>query len=270
MIKAHIRILRSLSLIIIGLSGAVASAETTLRFATIDYCPFTCDPAKDDGREGFMTTVLRAALEPEGYEIELDMLPYVRAVRSVQLGTHDGIVVVGRDYAPELIYPSRPTVSQRVMFLVNRGAAWRYKGIDSLAQARVGIVGGYHYVDQDLIDYLEHQRQNEALVQVILGESTTERGLNMLTTNRITTFLEGEYSAMYELDKIGAKNTVETAGYTQEAFDDYTAFSPRNPHSRRYAEILSETLESMSANGQLDEILREYGITQTPVTTALD
>lgn len=54
------------------------------------------------------------------------------------------------------IYPSRPTVSQRVVLLVKQGASWRYTGIDSLAEARVGIVGGYHYADPDLFDYLEH------------------------------------------------------------------------------------------------------------------
>jgi len=76
----------------------------TLRFATIDYCPFTCSPATEGGKEGFMTDILREALEPAGYTLQIEMLPYVRAVKSVQEGVYDGIVVVGKDYAPDLVY----------------------------------------------------------------------------------------------------------------------------------------------------------------------
>ncbi|SHK14237.1 amino acid ABC transporter substrate-binding protein, PAAT family [Marinobacter antarcticus] len=243
----------------ICLYPTIAWAET-IRFATIDYCPFTCDPSKEAGKEGFMTDVVREAFEQAGYTLVIDMLPYARAVDSVQTGKYDGIIVVGRDYAPNLVYPDEPTVVQRVAFLVNSGTSWKYTGVESLSGVIVGIVKGFHYVDPDLITYLEKEQRNEDRVHVIHGESTTRRGLLMLQANRVSTFLEGEYSAVYQLDKMGIREAVTIAGFTTEAFEDYTGFSPRNPDAARHAEILSDKITDLKKSGRLDGILRRYGI----------
>jgi len=241
-------------------SSSVIQAET-IRFVTIDYCPFTCDPLKEEGKEGFMTEVLREAFEPAGYTLEIEMLPYARAVSSVQDGAYDGIVVVGKDYAPDLVYPDEPTVTQRVVFFANAGTSWRYTGVASLALVKVAVVKGYHYVDPDLITYLEEEQQNETRVYVMHGDSTTERGLRMLQANRVNTFLEGEYSVMYELEKMGVRESVMVAGYTDNGFEDYTGFSPHHPNAAGYAQILSDTLAELKRSGRLDDILDRYGIT---------
>ncbi len=233
----------------------------TLRFATIDYCPFTCDPSKEDGKEGFMTDVLREALEPAGYTLELEMLPYVRAVEAVRDRRYDGIVVVGKDYAPDLVYPAQPTVVQRVLFLVNATSPWRYLGVESLADVRVGVVRGFHYVDPDLVAYLDQEKNNEDRVYVMHGNTTTSRAIRMLRNGRIAAFLEGEYSAVYQLKKMGIWNEVTVAGYTTNAFEDYTGFSPHNPNAADYAGILSDALARMKQSGRLDDILRRYGVT---------
>lgn len=232
----------------------------TIRFATIDYCPFTCNPLVENGKEGFMTDVIRETFEPLGYTLEIDPLPYARAVISTQNGTHDGIIVVGQDYAPKLVYPSMPTVAQRVMFLVNADQPWRYKGVKSLYPVTVGIVKGFHYVDSDLITYLQKHQDNQAKVHIIHGNKTTEVGLRMLQTNRITTFLEGEYSVMYQLNKMRISDKVIVAGYTTNAFKDYTGFSPINPNSTKYAAMLSKKLAELKESGKLEEIIRQYGI----------
>ena len=238
----------------------------TIRFATIDYCPFTCDPLKEEGKEGFMTDVLREVFEPIGYTLEIEMLAYARAVSLVQDGTYDGIVVVGKDFAPELLYPDMPTVIQRVAFMVNAGEPWEYTGIDSLPQVTVGIVKGYHYVVPDLVTYFEKERNNQARVLVIHGEGTTKRGIRLLQAKRITTFLEGEYSAMYELKKMGNTETVSIAGYTAEGFHDYSGFSPHNPDAVKYAQILSDSLAKLKKSGRLEDIINSYGVNfkQTP------
>jgi polar amino acid transport system substrate-binding protein len=254
------RCLLVLSWVSAWLFSAAVKAET-LRFATIDYCPFTCDPSVADGKEGFMTDVLREAFEETGYTLEIDMLPYVRAVKSVRSGMHDGIVLVGREFAPDLIYPDQPTVIQRVAFLVNAGDSWRYTGVESLSEVTVGIVQGFYYVDPDLIAYLEAQQGNDTRVFVMHGANTTRRGLGMLQARRITTFLEGEYSAIYEMGTMGIQDAVKVAGYTTDAFEDYTAFSPSHPNARQYAQVLSGKIAQLKQSGRLNEILRRYGIT---------
>lgn len=252
----------------LAFSPSILLAET-IRFATIEYCPFTCNPSKAGGKEGFMTDVVREAFDGAGYTLEIHSLPYARAVKSVRAGNFDGIIVAGKDYAPDLVYPDQPTVVQRVAFLVNKGEPWRYTGVDSLTNVKVGIVKGFHYVDPDLIAYLAEQQDNDSRVHVVHGESTTARGLRMLQSNRITTFLEGEYSALYELNRMGISDTMVIAGHTNEAFEDYTGFSPQNPNATRYAQILSDTLTEMKQSGELAEILKRYGITAELVVSKI-
>ena len=98
------------------------------------------------------------------------------------------------------------------------------------------------------------------------GEGTTNRGVRLLQANRITTFLEGEYSAMYELKNMGISESVVIAGYTTEGFNDYTGFSSHNPNATQYAQILSDTLTELKSSGRLDDILSSNGINpeQTP------
>lgn len=243
----------------VGFAPAITRAET-LRIATIDYCPFTCDPTKENGKEGLMMDVLREAFGQAGYTLEIQMLPYIRAVDAVRNGSFDGIAVVGKTYAPDFVYPDEPTILQRVVFLVNTGNSWRYTGVESLSQALVGIVEGYRYVDLGLIRYFEKEQDNETRVYVLHGQSTTRRGLRMLRSNHITTFLEGEYSAMYEARKMGIADSVMIAGATTTAFEDYSGFSPRDPNAALHARILSDAIAGMKQSGRLNSILRRYGI----------
>ncbi|MDU0354052.1 transporter substrate-binding domain-containing protein [Paraglaciecola aquimarina] len=240
---------------------APKTLATTLHFAAIDYCPFTCNPLLEDGKEGFMTDVLRETFEPAGYTLEIDILPYARAVIATRNGTYDGIVVVGKEYAPELIYPNMPTVVQRAAFFVNAGNPWKYKGIDSLRAITVGIVKGYQYGDPELIEYLNQYQENESKVRVLHGNRTTEVGLRMLQTDRINTFLEGEYSVKYELSKMGISDKIIVAGYTTNAFEDFSGFSPINPNSAKYAQLLSKKLAELKATARLDELVKQYGVT---------
>ena len=239
---------------------APAILAETLRFATINYCPFACDPAMEDGREGVLTDVLRAALEPAGVTIELKMLPFLRAMQDTQKGEYDGMVVANHELAPELVYPDLPTLRQRVAFLVKAGTSWKYTGVESLNAVKVGIVEGYSYVDADLNAYLKDHQKDASKVVLLHGQNTTEQGIQMLLRDRFTVYLEGVYSAQYVLMKLGLQDHVAFAGYSSGAFDDFTAFAPQHPKAQEYAALLSQAIKEMSASGKLKDILQAYGI----------
>jgi len=232
----------------------------TLRFATINYCPFTCDPALENGREGVLTEVLRAALEPAGITLELTMLPFLRAIQETQQGKYDGMVVANHELAPELVYPDAPTLRQHVAFLVKAGETWTYAGIDSLRTMKIGIVEGYSYADADLNAYLKEHQKDASKIVLLHGQNTTEQGIQMLLKDRFTLYLEGAYSAQYVLMKLGLQDQVAIVGYSTGAFDDFTAFASQHPKARQYAALLSQAIKEMTASGKLKEILQKYGI----------
>lgn len=127
-----------------------------------------------------MTDVHREVFELGGYTLEIDMLPCTRTLNSVQDGSYDGIIVVGKDSGPNLVYPDLPTVIQRVAFVVNAEYLQRYTGVESLSQAIIGIVKGYHYVDPDLVAYFEVEQRNEKQVLVLHGDGTNNRRIRVL------------------------------------------------------------------------------------------
>lgn len=241
----------------------VLTAET-LRFATIDYCPFTCVPLQEDGKEGLMTDVLRVAMERAGYTIEIVQFPYIRAVAVVNSGEFDGIVVVGKEYAPNLVYPDIPTAKQRMTFFTKKGSSWKYEGVDSLSKIVIGLVTGYNTGDAELNRYITKYAETDR-VHGLYGSKTIERGFQMLQLGRFTTYLEGNLSALYVLDKQGIQNKISVAGYSNEWFEDYTAFSPHHPKATMFAKMLSDTIREMKESGELETILGNYGLLDTLV-----
>lgn len=233
-----------------------AHAET-VRMATIDFCPFTCAPDKEGGKEGFMTDIVRYALEKAGYDLEVAMMPYVRAVSKTRDGTYDGIMVVGKFFAPDLVYPELPVVSQRVAFIVKKGVGWTYESVRSLESKRIGIVKGYHYVDKDLQAYLLNEDNSER-VNALHGLKTTERNIEKLLEGRIDVYLEGEFSLLYVLKKLGVDEKVDFAGFTNEAFDDYVGFSPKSQKAQELTSLMTETIRELERTGKLKEFLMPY------------
>jgi polar amino acid transport system substrate-binding protein len=231
----------------------------TLRFTTIDYCPFTCDPAKENGREGIMTEVLRAALEEAGHKIEIKIFPYTRAVTAVSSGQYDGIIVTGKDLAPNLIYPDMPTATQKGVYSVKTGSTWKYEGIDSLAQTSIGIVKGYDYGSAELNNYVKEHADSDKVV-LLCGLNTTERALKMLLDNRIGTYVDGEYSVQYSLQRDGLTDQVSIAGYASHPFDNYTGFSQHHPKAVQYAKRLSDKIKELKQSGELRKIINSYVI----------
>lgn len=235
------------------------SQGEVVRFTSIDYCPFTCNPLTEDGKEGIMTDVVRAAFEEAGFTLEIEIMPYVRAVRAVEEGKFDGIMVVGKYWAPELIYPELPTLTQRMMFMVKPEHPWRYRGYDSLSEVSVAVIKGFDYADDDINGYIKNNRESENIV-MLHGNNTTQRGLRLLTIDRVDTYIEGEHTALYHIDKYDLKDEFIVAGFSARPFEDFTGFSPRSARAKEYAELLNQKIIQLKRSGELDEMLKRYGI----------
>ena len=256
----YVRCLLFILYITVYLALPTNTQAENLRFTTIDYCPFSCDPIKENGREGFMTDILRAALEEAGHSIDITLLPYLRSVNAVISGEYDGIIVIGQENAPDLIYPDISIGVQRIAFFTQAESDWQYSGVASLSDVTVAIVSGYDYIDSDLNRYFAEHIESDRVV-VLHGKSTVERGIKMLQNNRIDSYFEGEYSILYTLEKLGIRNQISIAGYSSEEFTDITGFSLHNPNSTEYAQILSDKIREMKRSGEYQRLLKSYGIT---------
>lgn len=231
----------------------------TVRFTSINYCPFSCIPSEEDGKEGIMVEVVRAALEEQGHDIDIAIMPYARAVKAANSELYDGTIVVGKIYAPELIYPEKPTLTQRMLFMVKPSHNWRFSDYDSLLAVKLTmqIVKGFDYADDNINRYVSTKPSN---LVPLHGLNAIQRGLELLHLGRVDSYAEGELTAQYNIDKYGYKQKFIVAGYSQRTFESFTAFNPNSANAYQYAQLISKKINALKKNGELAIILKKYGI----------
>ncbi|WP_273599052.1 substrate-binding periplasmic protein [Roseateles albus] len=127
---------------------APALAAPELRFLTTEYPPYS-SPKLEGG--GAMEWVLRAALEPRGYVIQVQPVPWARISREIAQGQVDGVMLLWPTDVTELgLLPTQPVFISHLGFFVRR-EQWQGQGISNwqmLKGQTVGVVRGYTYPDQ--------------------------------------------------------------------------------------------------------------------------
>ena len=68
--------------------GSTAAAENSFIITTEEWPPFISSELPENG---WAMEVARAALEPQGYDVTLQLVPWARAVRCVESGACDGL-----------------------------------------------------------------------------------------------------------------------------------------------------------------------------------
>ncbi len=264
--KRHLNklLMKPLTIFILALQilyfTGTCKAETIRFVTTTDYCPFACNPETENGLEGFMVEIARYSLEKKGHKIKVFFLEsYQRSVAYVREGKYDGNMVIGKESAPELIYPVVSTGPHRIAFIVKKEFPWKYTGIESLKNIMVGGVIGYGYADEKIDKYLVTHKT--PAVQLMGGQDTVNRNLQKLFAGRIDTYLEGEFAIQYLLSRQGKLNKIDIAGYTSPGiFYNYTGFYPGNKNAKKYAMLIDDGYYELRITGKLKKILKKYGL----------
>lgn len=114
--------------------------------AVADPWPPYVSPTMPD--QGLATRIVREALRRQGFELELDFVPWARALRMVRGGEADLLVAAWwtKERAAYLQY-SEPYAINDVRFIKRSGDPFEYAGLESLTGKRVGVIRNYGYND---------------------------------------------------------------------------------------------------------------------------
>ena len=224
----------------------------TVRLGGMVRCPYICDVETE--RPGFMLEVARQVFGQAGHHVEYHPLPWSRAMKYVRTGHLDGLAGVLRRNAPELVYPKKPqAVSQYVLFVPGT-SDWRYTGLVSLWQERIGITQGVSYGSMD--SYIQRYRNTER-IQSVVGVTTVAQSLVILARRRVGLFIEDRAVVRYYLNQAEPERHLKEAGQLHEE-NIYIAFSPSNSKSEEYAQVLTQGIDRLRASGELARILATY------------
>lgn len=241
--------------------GSQAVAET-LDVAVLDFCPFVCDPTKEDGKVGFSVELERAIFERAGYQVNFHLIPYMRSIKQTEKGEYDAVGFCN-DKSSGVNICSTETVGPMVQtFYVKKDNPWRYTGVESLEDISLGVISGYNYtlVAEEFQLYINQNRDNANRITFHSGENVLHRLFRMILTDRLTTINEAEYVADYLASKNGYLQHLQKANTFDVILWGRMCFSPQNPDARKYVQILDEGIRRMRASGEIQVILEQYGL----------
>ena len=241
---------------------ASQAAESNADSATItivadDWCPYNCDP--DSENPGYAIEAAAEIFEKAGYQIKYEYVPWTRAIEGVLDGTYAGAVGAAKGDIPSAVFPEEPLGYYGNYLFVRKGNTWQYTGLDSLKKIRLGVIGDYYYSDE-INAYIEANKDNPN-VDVIYGNNAVELNLQKLLGNKIDVYIEDSNIVFYTVKSAGLDvEKLEVAGVIGDPEAFYIAFSPLNPESKKWADILSKGIQELRDSGRLNEILQRYGL----------
>ena len=166
-----------------------ARADTLVRLASDDWCPYVC--AKD-GRivNGVLVDFAQQVLSAKGYRLESQLMPLNRAMLLTEQGKIDGI------YAPAIddrLVLSRPILSSRACFYTRPDSNWAYQSMRSLDGVVTGAIDDYGYDNGPFDDFVARAKQTKSpRIEINRGETAVEANITKLLRKRYDVMIEHE------------------------------------------------------------------------------
>lgn len=234
-----------------------------LNVAVHEFCPYLCEPAKENGKEGYVAEVLTAIYEPAGYKLKFHRVPYDKGIRDTEQGIYDGMPMLNSRSSEKMVISTEPCGVLIQNFYVKKGDPWKYEGLKSLESIKVGSVLGYNYsaLDPDYEAYLhKYSKTDPKKVFYAETENPSLANLKKILEGKITTFNESSYVIDYLSLKEGLTGQFSIAG-TLGVLENYMGISPKRRDAHKLAGIFDHGIKKLKSTGQLDTILSKYGLT---------
>jgi polar amino acid transport system substrate-binding protein len=234
------------------------ATDTHIVIAADIWCPFNCD--KKDTQQGYMVDLASKIFAAKGIKVEYRIMPWSRVLQEVMDGQIDGAIGTAKVEANGLIFPTVEQGRMRNAFWIKQDQPWRFEGISSLQKVILAYIASYSY-SRDVDTYLANPEHQQKVV-ALHGKKALDSALGMLRAERVDAFIEDESVLRYNLQRLNLQNIIN-AGYVDfetQRQNLYIAFTPIKPEAKEWASILSKGTAEMRANGQLDELLKRYGL----------
>ena len=236
-------------LCLFNLNLAVA-AEKSFIVTTEEWPPFVSSELPNNG---WAMEVAKAALEPQGYEVTLDLLPWARAVRCAKSGECDGLYLSYYvEERTEWAAFSDPIGELRTGLFKLRSSDIAFETLDDLRSYTIGITRGAAVSEEfDSADYLrkapvEHDSVN--IKKLLRGRVAMVVAAEPVLKHLIRTTLPEEEHERFEF--MSPHLSVQTL---------HMAISKSSSDYERKLRDFNEGLARIKADGTYDAIRSAHG-----------
>ncbi|WP_127716087.1 ABC transporter substrate-binding protein [Halobacteriovorax sp. HLS] len=234
-------------------------ANEKIKLVADEWCPYNCSEKSE--KMGYMVEIAKKVFESKNIQLEYRTLNWSRAILDARSGKINGIIGAYKSDAEDFVFPSTHLGESLEVFVVKKDHEWKYSGIKSLDEVTLGVIRDYSY-GQNIDSYIALNKTNFQRIQIVSGDMPLERNIRKLLNNRISAVIANEAVLKWLMKrKPYLKDKIKIAGQRFTSTKVYIAFSPKNrKQSQRYAQILSDGIEKLKESGELEEILKKYGI----------
>ena len=237
--------------------GFCAMAQETISVRGDLWAPFNGDPSSD--KPGYAIEIMKAVFEPNGIKIDYQTIPWTSAMKGLQEGKFEAAVGASKEDCPDAIFPELEIADIRHGFFALPSSKWRFKGIDSLSQIKLGVIEGYTY-GEDVDRYIASAKVS-GKVEAIVGDGVLEKNIKKLHVGRIDAVIEAPQVFSWTVKTMGLpENTFVNVGSLEKSQKNYIAFSPAKESSKKYAKMFDDGIRELRRNGKLKTILAKYGL----------
>ena len=237
-------------------SPLYADKKPVITIAADSWCPINC--AKPENRLGVGIELAKAIFEPLGYHVAYKVMPWTEALRKVRAGQVDAIIGASRFDDETLIFPQEPIYNISDDFYVLKGKGWRFQGMHSLQNKKIGVIADYGY-GSAISAYIAKNKANNSLIQLATGERALMGNIKELQAGRIDAIVETKPVMEYTIARLHLEDVFEWAGSSPQD-RVYLAFSPALPKSKALAEQFDEGMRRLAGREVLDEFYQAYGL----------
>ncbi|MDG3085738.1 transporter substrate-binding domain-containing protein [Vibrio hannami] len=256
-------LVRLVCLVCTQISWVHAVQADTINVSVLEFCPYVCDPLKENGKLGFTVDIEKVILERAGHQVNFDIVPYARSLKGTELGIYDAVGICN-DHSSEVNICSSETIGPMIYtFYVLKDQPWRYTGIESIKQIVLGTIAGYNLtqISPEYQDYVEEHENEKKRVHIHHGKGDlVYRMFKKVELGRIDTFSEASYVAQYYLNTHNLADKFVDAGRFKKTLWGRICFSPKNPKAQEYVELIDKGVRKMRATGELQTIMESYGL----------
>lgn len=229
----------------------VGAAEKTFTITTERFSPFIGEQFENDG---WTMEVARAALEPQGYKVTLEYLPWARALRRAKLGEYDGLYLsyYVKEREPWFVF-SNPIGGTRTGFYKLKNRDISYKTLQDLKPYIIGVTRGAAVSPEfDSAEYLtkEFITSDKQIFEMLLkGRVDLFAGSEAVANYIISTKLPPEYKDSFEFMK---------PPLTEHKL--HMAISKKTRNYKLKLNDFNRGLEMIMSDGTYGQILKRHGL----------
>jgi polar amino acid transport system substrate-binding protein len=237
--------------------------DKSIRVRADTWCPYNCDPLSHI-KQGSMIEILRHALEPAGYTIDYDVMPWEESLNAGRKGDIDAVVGLTMADGGGFQLPSEPQGIGITCFYGKKGgpldrAGFRLSRIEQLLSQRIVVPSGYLFVES-LQKHLDTYKDDSKKILWVSSSWPLVDAYRAVFSGEADLFPENEAVINNLMISLGIRGGGQIVSLgCLEGENLYVGFSQKRADASILAELVSKKMGEMRKSGELSRILTRYG-----------